>query len=63
MYMSGYTENAIGHTARWMRASPYFRSPLPFTHSKAKVREVLDQTTLPLEVAMSARAVLNPNTG
>jgi len=62
MYMSGYTENAIGHNGTLDAGITLLQKPFTLHALKAKVREVLDQTTLPQEVAMSARAVLNPNT-
>jgi len=59
LYMSGYTENAIGHNGTLDAGITLLQKPFTLHALKAKVREVLDQTTLPLEVAMSARAVVN----
>jgi PAS domain S-box-containing protein len=58
LYMSGYTENAIGHNGTLDAGITLLQKPFTLHALKAKVREVLDQTTLPLEVAMSARAVI-----
>src|SRR5262249_52360710 len=57
LYMSGYTENAIGHNGTLDAGITLLQKPFTLHALKAKVREVLDQTTLPQEVAMSARAV------
>jgi len=59
LYMSGYTENAIGHNGTLDAGITLLQKPFTLHALKAKVREVLDQTTLPQEVAMSARAVVN----
>jgi len=59
MYMSGYTENAIGHNGTLDAGITLLQKPFTLHALKAKVREVLDQTRLPQEVAMSARAVIN----
>jgi PAS domain S-box-containing protein len=59
MYMSGYTENAIGHNGTLDAGITLLQKPFTLHALKAKVREVLDQTRLPQEVAMSARAVVN----
>ena len=59
LYMSGYTENAIGHNGTLEAGITLLQKPFTLHALKAKVREVLDQTTLPQEVAMSARAMLN----
>ena len=60
LYMSGYTENAIGHNGTLDAGIMLLQKPFTLHALKAKVREVLDQTRLPQEVAMSARAVINP---
>jgi PAS domain S-box-containing protein len=57
LYMSGYTENAIGHNGTLDAGITLLQKPFTLHALKAKVREVLDQTTLPQEVVMSARAV------
>ena len=59
LYMSGYTENAIGHNGTLDAGITLLQKPFTLHALKAKVREVLDQTTLPQEVAMSARAAVN----
>jgi PAS domain S-box-containing protein len=59
LYMSGYTENAIGHNGTLDAGITLLQKPFTLHALKAKVREVLDQSMLPLEVAMSARAVIN----
>jgi DNA-binding response OmpR family regulator len=58
LYMSGYTENAIGHNGTLDAGITLLQKPFTLHALKAKVREVLNQTTLPQEVAMSARAVI-----
>jgi PAS domain S-box-containing protein len=59
LYMSGYTENAIGHNGTLDAGITLLQKPFTLHALKAKVREVLDQSMLPQEVAMSARAVIN----
>jgi PAS domain S-box-containing protein len=59
LYMSGYTENAIGHNGTLDAGITLLQKPFTLQALKTKVREVLDQTTLPQEVAMSARAVVH----
>ncbi len=54
LYMSGYTENAIGHNGMLEEGIILLQKPFTLPALKAKVREVLD-TPLPQEVAMSAR--------
>jgi PAS domain S-box-containing protein len=56
LYMSGYTENAIGHNGTLDAGIILLQKPFTLPDLKAKVRELLD-TTLPQEVAMAARAV------
>jgi PAS domain S-box-containing protein len=62
LYMSGYTENAIGHNGTLDAGITLLQKPFTLHALKAKVREVLDQTTLPQEVAMSARALVSSET-
>src|ERR1700746_3614856 len=57
LYISGYPENAIGHNGTLDAGITLLQKPFTLHALKATVREVLDQTTLPQEVAMSARAV------
>src|SRR5437899_5112996 len=54
LYMSGYTENAIGHNGTLDAGVSLLQKPFTLPALKAKVREVLD-TPHPQEVAMSAR--------
>jgi len=58
LYMSGYTENAIGQNGTLDAGIKLLQKPFTLHALKATVREVLDQITLPQEVAMSARAIL-----
>jgi CheY-like chemotaxis protein len=62
LYMSGYTENAIGHNGTLDAGITLLQKPFTLHALKAKVREVLDKSMLPLEVAMSARAVIHTET-
>src|ERR1700746_3043069 len=59
LYMAGYTENAIGHNGTLDAGITLLQKPFTLHALKAKVREVLDKSMLPLEVAMSARAVIH----
>jgi PAS domain S-box-containing protein len=54
MYMSGYTENHIGHNGTLDEGITLLQKPFTLPALKAKVREVLD-TPLPQEMHMSAR--------
>ncbi len=54
LYMSGYTENAIGHNGTLDAGITLLQKPFTLPALKTKVREVLD-TALPQEVSMSAR--------
>src|SRR5450631_790850 len=56
LYMSGYTENAIGHNGTLDAGITLLQKPFTLPDLKSKVRELLD-TPLPQEVAMSVRAV------
>jgi len=55
LYMSGYTENAIGHNGTLEPGINLLQKPFTLPSLKAKVREALD-TSIPLEAAMSARS-------
>ncbi len=59
LYMSGYTENAIGHNGTLDAGITLLQKPFTLPALKAKVREMLD-TPLPLEVSMSARVAHAP---
>jgi PAS domain S-box-containing protein len=54
LYMSGYTENHIGHNGTLDEGITLLQKPFTLPALRAKVREVLD-TPLPQEVQMSAR--------
>ena len=54
LYMSGYTENHIGHNGTLDKGITLLQKPFTLPALKAKVREVLD-TPLPKEMHMSAR--------
>jgi hypothetical protein len=56
LYMSGYTENQIGHNGTLDEGITLLQKPFTLPALKAKVREVL-ATPLPREVQMSARLV------
>jgi PAS domain S-box-containing protein len=58
LFMSGYTENAIGHNGVLDAGVSLLQKPFTLPALKAKVREVID-TPLPLEVYMSARPLLH----
>lgn len=56
LYMSGYTENAIGHNGTLEAGVTLLQKPFTLPALKAKVREVLDAEVLPQEVVMAAQA-------
>jgi len=56
LYMSGYTENAIGHNGTLEPGINLLQKPFTLPALKTKVREALD-TSIPLEATMSARSV------
>jgi len=56
LYMSGYTENAIGHNGTLDTGISLLQKPFTLPALKVKVREVLDTFPAP-EVAMPARLV------
>src|SRR5271166_579150 len=56
LYMSGYTENVIGHNGTLDAGVRLLQKPFTLRDLKSKVREVLDSTPIPLEVAMPVRS-------
>jgi len=54
LYMSGYTEKAVGHNAMLDAGITLLQKPFTLPALKTKVRELLD-TAFPQEVSMSAR--------
>ena len=54
LYMSGYTENVIGHNGMLDAGVRLLQKPFNLRDLKSKVREVLDSTPTPPEVAMSS---------
>jgi response regulator RpfG family c-di-GMP phosphodiesterase len=57
LYMSGYTENVIGHNGMLDAGVRLLQKPFNLRDLKSKVREVLDTTPTPPEVAMSSQHV------
>jgi PAS domain S-box-containing protein len=57
LYMSGYTENVIGHNGMLDAGVRLLQKPFNLRDLKSKVREVLDATPTPPEVAMSTQSV------
>src|SRR6202044_1069163 len=55
LYMSGYTENVIGHNGTLDAGVRLLQKPFTLRDLKSKVREVLDSTTFPSEVAMPVK--------
>ena len=56
LYMSGYTENVIGHNGMLDAGVRLLQKPFNLRDLKSKVREVLDATPTPPEVAMSTQS-------
>jgi CheY-like chemotaxis protein len=56
LYMSGYTENVIGHNGTLDVGVRLLQKPFNLRDLKDKVREVLDASPIPPEVVMSAQA-------
>jgi PAS domain S-box-containing protein len=56
LYMSGYTENAIGHNGTLYAGINLLQKPFSIPALKDKVREVLDSEPLPQEAAMPSRS-------
>src|ERR1700691_5063779 len=55
LYMSGYTENVIGHNGTLDAGVRLLQKPFTLRDLKSKVREVLDSNPIPREDAMPAR--------
>jgi PAS domain S-box-containing protein len=53
LYMSGYTENVIGHNGTLDAGVRLLQKPFTLRDLKSKVREVIDSTPFPPEIAMS----------
>jgi len=62
LYMSGYTENAVGRNGTLDAGITLLQKPFTLLTLKAKVREVLD-APLPKEVSMSARLAMQVEAG
>jgi DNA-binding response OmpR family regulator len=62
LYMSGYTENAIGQNGTLDAGITLLQKPFTLLTLKAKVREVLDAPR-PKEVSMSARLAMQVEAG
>jgi PAS domain S-box-containing protein len=56
LYMSGYTENVIGHNGMLEASTRLLQKPFNLRDLKNIVREVLDATPTPPEVAMSTQS-------
>jgi CheY-like chemotaxis protein len=56
LYMSGYTENAVGHDGTLDVGINLLQKPFSLPALKDRVREVLDSEPIPLEVAMQSRS-------
>ncbi len=62
LYMSGYTENVIGHNGTLDVGVRLLQKPFNLRDLKSKVREVLDATPTPPEVVMSSVQSAEPQT-
>jgi len=56
LYMSGYTENVVGHNGMLDAGVRLLQKPFNLRDLKSKVREVLDTSSTPPEVAMSMQS-------
>jgi PAS domain S-box-containing protein len=57
LYMSGYTENVIGHNGTLDAGIRLLQKPFNLRDLKSIVREVLDATPTPPEVAMNTQSI------
>jgi PAS domain S-box-containing protein len=55
LYMSGYTEDAVGHDGTLDAGISLLQKPFSLPALRDRVREVLDSEPVPLEVTMSSR--------
>ncbi len=55
LYMSGYTENAIGHDGTLDAGINLLQKPFSLPALRERVREVLDSEPMPLGIAISSR--------
>jgi PAS domain S-box-containing protein len=58
IYMSGYTENAIGHNGTLYAGINLLQKPFSLPALKDKVREVLDSEPIPQEASMPSRTAV-----
>ena len=56
LYMSGYTENAIGHDGTLDAGINLLQKPFGLPVLRDRVREILDSEPIPADVAMATRA-------
>jgi hypothetical protein len=63
VYMSGYTENAIGHNGTLDAGINLLQKPFSLPALKDKVREVLDSEPIPEEATMPSRSTATVLTG
>jgi CheY-like chemotaxis protein len=61
LYMSGYTENVVGHNGTLDAGVRLLQKPFTLRDLKIKVREVLDASPIPTEVAMAIQAAEDQN--
>jgi PAS domain S-box-containing protein len=55
LYMSGYTENAVGHDGTLDVGINLMQKPFSLPALRERVREVLDSEPIPVELALAAR--------
>jgi PAS domain S-box-containing protein len=61
LYMSGYTENVVGHNGTLDAGVRLLQKPFTLRELKMTVREVLDASPIPTEVAMSIQTAEDQN--